>query len=435
MKVFRLLIVLLLLAFVFSTCKKEDENRPPSKPKLLEPAQGAVVAPEKITFRWEESTDPEGEDIFYKLLLSSDSINWELMEYAQPSGTDVLNNYGGNNYFPFEIGKKYYWKVTANSNKNYDVSGISESDAISFFTYPEGVANLGKVSGDGFVNLTWTDPAGLSKVEVTFSPAENGITQPITVNPGIGKLDLQGMTNSTVYSFYVKAFNSIGLASKVDTLKAMPLAPTLVHDADFNIYSTVQIGTQTWMRENLKTSRWQDGSIMINYGEKLYEIGSQSNIYGYYYSYNVAIIGNQDKNPCPCGYHVPYDEDFLVLEQFLGMSEADLLKEGNRGELERVGVSIKSSTGWSDFQGNSGNGSDIYGLKILPSGIYGEIWQSGGYEISEREQGRSAYFLSANKNNPSDIEYGRIFYSSSDGIARWKLLGIGDRYSIRCVKD
>jgi len=214
----------------------------------------------------------------------------------------------------------------------------------------------------------------------------------------------------------------------------MPLAPTLVHDADFNIYSTVQIGTQTWMRENLRTSRWQDGSIMINYnnGKKLYEIGSQSNIYGYYYDHPSSWEG---KNPCPCGYHVPYDEDFFVLEQFLGMSEADLLKEGNRGELERVGASIKSSTGWNDFQGNSGNGSDIYGLKILPSGIYYKMLQSNGYEISESEQGRSAYLLSANKNNPRDIGYTRIIYSSSDGIARWKYFWAGDMYSIRCVKD
>ena len=432
MQVSRLLIVLVLLAFVFSTCKKEDENRPPSKPKLLEPAQGAVVAPEKITFKWEESTDPEGEDIFYKLFLSSDSINWELMEYAQPSGTDVLNNYGGNNYFPFEIGKKYYWKVTANSNKNYDVSGFSESDAISFFTYPEGVANLGKVSGDGFVNLTWTDPAGLSKVEVTFSPAVNGITQPITVNPGIGKLDLKGMTNSTVYSFYVKAFNSIGLVSKVDTLKAMPLAPTLVHDADFNIYSTVQIGTQIWMRENLRTTKWQDGTEMKDHWGLMYSIADQSNVYGYYY--DSPLLWNE-KNPCPCGYHVPSDADVITLEKFLGMPEADLLiqigNQNDRGSLEKVGSLIKSKTGWIDYEGGSGNGIDLYGLNIMPAGVYdmqtNKIQGSGSGVIipTTTRQNSSIY----------DGVYIRLLYNNKEGITRWYYIWAGERYTIRCLKD
>jgi len=416
----------MLLAVIIWDCKKDDENRPPSKPKLLEPAQGAVVAPEKITFKWEESIDAEGEDIYYEIFLSSDSLVWSAITYAKPSGTEVINQ-SGYYFFPFEFGKKYYWKVVAESHSGGGITGTSESDVISFYTYSTGVESLSKASGDGFVNLTWTDPAGLSKVEVTFTPAVNGITQPITVNPGIGKLELQGMANSTVYSFYVKAFNSIGLASKVDSIKAMPLALTLVHDYNFNIYSTVQIGTQTWLRENLRATRWQNGNEMKNSYYKFYEISSQSNIYGYYYYVDAAINGTDGKNPCPCGYHVPSDDEWKTLERFLGMPEAEL--DGmflNRGENEEVGKLLKSTTGWEDYAvTNDGNGSDLYGFKLLPAGFYdfhsfmyagefADIWTSTNYGEDSNLSRRLSY--------------------QNKSIRRQAFGGSG-AISIRCVKD
>ncbi len=417
----------MLLAIIIWGCKKDDENRPPSKPKLLQPAKDAVVAPDKITFKWEESIDAEGEDIYYVIFLSSDSLVWSAMTYSNPSGTEIVNNLEGYYYFPFEFGKKYYWKVVAESHSGGGTTGTSESDVVSFYTYPTGVADLVKVSGDGYVNLTWIDPPGLSKVEITFTPAVNGITQPITVNPGIGKLELQGMANSTVYSFYVKAFNGIGLASKVDTIKAMPLAPTLVHDVEFNIYSTVQIGNQTWLRENLRATRWQNGNEMKSqYNNKYYRIGSKSDMYGYYYSYNAAINEDQGKNPCPCGYHVPSDEDMKTLERYLGMSEADINSTDYRifrGEKENVGKTLKSTSGWTDYNGNSGNGTDIYGFNLLPAGCMTD----GG---SEDRIGSDTDLWTT---TGSGAKFIRHFTNQNSGIQ--KAYGISAYFSIRCVKN
>ena len=418
MKTIRLLSALMLLAIIIWGCKKDDENRPPSKPKLLQPAKDAVVAPDKITFKWEESIDAEGEDIYYVIFLSSDSLVWSAMTYSNPSGTEIVNNLEGYYYFPFEFGKKYYWKVVAESHSGGGTTGTSESDVVSFYTYPTGVADLVKVSGDGYVNLTWIDPPGLSKVEITFTPAVNGITQPITVNPGIGKLELQGMANSTVYSFYVKAFNGIGLASKVDTIKAMPLAPTLVHDVEFNIYSTVQIGNQTWLRENLRATRWQNGNEMKSQsGNKYYRIGSKSDMYGYYYSAPANWEGN---NPCPCGYHVPSNEEMNTLERFLGIPEADINSSSDfRGANENIGKVLKSTSGWADYNGVSGNGTDIYGFNLLPAGLIysgaednigvsGSLWTTSGSIV-------------------------RHFTNESTGILiRY---GSSGYFSIRCVKN
>lgn len=418
------------MALFFSACKKEDANQQPTKPKLLGPAKSAVIAPDKITFTWEKSTDAEGEVISYSLAISNDSIVWTDFYCRKELFYTLFNDSNKGLSYPFEYGKKYYWKVIAESRDGaYNLTGSTESDAASFYTSPLGVSQLSETSGDGFVNLSWTDPEGLSKVEVTFSPVVSGIAQPIEVKAGVGKLELRGMENSTVYSFYVKAFNGLGHTSGTDTIKAMPLLPILVHDADFNIYTTVKIGTQTWLRENLRTTRWQDGSKMVDYYGEMYAVGSQSSIYGYYYSRPSSWEG---KNPCPRGYHVPSDEEVLTLERYLGMPEADLLTENttgiNRGALEKVGNLIKSKTGWSEFNGNSGNGVDLYGLNILPAGYY------DNYNKLVEDQGKAAYISTT---TPSSFignpEYVRILRYDMDGIRR--IYFWSGRYPIRCIKD
>jgi uncharacterized protein (TIGR02145 family) len=410
-----------------ASCKKEEETHLPTKPKLLNPARGAVVAPEQITFTWQASTDADGDDVYHSLALSSDSIHWQLFVVGTGTSKSIVNKSGESNYFAFENGKKYYWKVAVDSKDSKgDITGSSESTVSSFYTIPTGVSNLTKTSGNGFVNLAWTDPAGLSRVEVTFSPSVISIAQPIVINPGVGKVELQGMQNETIYSFYVKAFNNLGHASKVDTIKAMPLSPTLVHDYDFNIYSTVQIGTQTWLRENLKATHWQNGNEMKNeYMEKLYDIGSQSNIYGYYYTIDAAINGSQGKNPCPCGYHVPSDEDMKSLERFLGMTETDLNSTDYaiiRGVTENVGKSLKSTTGWNDYNGSNGNGNDLYGFNLLPAG-----YDSG------LSAGNSAFIWTTTSPN-GVLNFIRNYNNESNGVKKG-MSGFGAHLSIRCVKD
>ncbi len=422
------LILLTVALIAVTSCKKEDENQAPSKPKLLTPAKGAVVAPESITFTWEASTDAEGEAMEYDLAVSSDSVDWKYFSVGAASSKTIDNNSGNGSYYPFEVGKKYYWKVIVDSkDAGGQITGSAESDVVRFYTMPSGVANLSKTSGDGFVNLAWTDPAGLSKVEVTFSPAVASITQPITVNLGVGKVELTGFTNSTIYSFYVKAFNSLGHPSKADTIKALPLSPTLVHDADFNIYSTVQIGTQTWMRENLRATKWQNGQEMKNDYYRFYKVSSQSDIYGYYYYVNAAINEPLGKNPCPCGYHVPSDDEWKTLESFLGIPEVEL--DGmflNRGENEGVGNLLKSTSGWMDYAiANDGNGSDLYAFKLLPAGFYD--YSSFNYV------GKFADVWTSTKY----VEYynfsRRLSYQNKS--IRRQAFGDSGAISIRCVKD
>jgi uncharacterized protein (TIGR02145 family) len=101
-------------------------------------------------------------------------------------------------------------------------------------------------------------------------------------------------------------------------------------DADGNNYAVVQIGTQLWMEENLKTTKYQDDSDIPNVTDS----ASWSNLttgaycnyhndtlegatYGHLYNYYAV---SDVRNICPVGWHVPSDSEWRVLENFLGDS-------------------------------------------------------------------------------------------------------------------
>ena len=103
---------------------------------------------------------------------------------------------------------------------------------------------------------------------------------------------------------------------------------TIVTDYDGNNYSTVLIGTQCWMAENLRTTHYANGVIipMVNstYGETTdpycYEPnnnGSNVSTYGYLYNWHAVMHGESSSNAnpsgvqgvCPTGWHVPSDAE------------------------------------------------------------------------------------------------------------------------------
>jgi len=434
MKTLKTITIVLAFGMLFSCQKEDDLNKQPSDPKLKAPINGSVTDYDEVTFEWDESTDPENDDIDYTLFISNDSLNWESYSYVN-SKIKISNNEQSTS---FEPGKKYYWKVKAENsfqvNPPQQETGEAISKTFHFFTMPNSVKNLRDTSGYEFVNLYWEDPENLNYVEIRMEPEINNLTQPIIIDAGIQKLELTGLENGTIYTFFIKAYNILGHISKADTLKALPLDPTQVHDADFNIYNITQIGEQTWLRENLRTTKWQDGTPMENqYGDKSYEIGSQSDIYGYYYR-PYAFDNSEGKNPCPYGYHVPSDEEWKELERFLGMTEDDINSDCYdsfvfRGEDLEIGNILKSTSGWPDYNGSSGNGTDAFMFNIIPAG-YVESYFNSYEEISVGEYTR--LYSSTRSENMTDLYFYRAFSYDSKGICRCidKI-----NASIRCIKD
>jgi uncharacterized protein (TIGR02145 family) len=105
-----------------------------------------------------------------------------------------------------------------------------------------------------------------------------------------------------------------------------------IKDIDGNTYKTVYIGTQHWMAENLKTSKFNDGTKIVNITN--YNQWENANIsawcyydnkpvnntiYGKLYNlYTVIPKMNGNKNICPSGWRVPNNADWQLLIDYLG---------------------------------------------------------------------------------------------------------------------
>ena len=104
-----------------------------------------------------------------------------------------------------------------------------------------------------------------------------------------------------------------------------PGTPT-VTDADGNIYNTVQIGNQCWMKENLKVGMRINGSQeMSNNGiiEKYCYDDNPSNcdVYGGLYQWREMMqytTSEGTKGICPDGWHIPMDNEWYSLVNYLG---------------------------------------------------------------------------------------------------------------------
>jgi uncharacterized protein (TIGR02145 family) len=177
---------------------------------------------------------------------------------------------------------------------------------------------------------------------------------------------------------------------------------------DGQAYTTVQIGDQCWLSENLKFKTESAHSYDDD------PVNEEQ--YGFLYHQRDALIG------CPVGWHLPGDEEWKKLERHLGMTESDADAEGFRYS-GGVGFKLKSTTGWF----NNHNGDNSSGFNALPGG-YGSFLNDSYYGKLE-----SASFWSSTSYHQTYAWF-RQLSCGTDGVARNETKG-GFGFSVRCVKN
>ena len=192
-------------------------------------------------------------------------------------------------------------------------------------------------------------------------------------------------------------------------------------DPDGNTYTSIIIGNQEWIVENLKTTKYNDGSSIPLITDDSLWINSNSDAYCWYNNdtSNKAIYGalynweviNSDKI-CPSGWHVPTNEDWETLIDFLG----DLMTAG--GELKDNSTEYWNSPN-TDATNNSGFTAFPGGERYYYYGNFNNIGESG-YWWSNSESGNEAYYYS-------------LFFASSEITKMTADKKNG--FSIRCIKD
>ncbi len=156
-----------------------------------------------------------------------------------------------------------------------------------------------------------------------------------------------------------------------------------IKDIEGNTYKTAVIGSQTWMAENLKTSKYNDGSIITNVTDPSNWIKLNSGAWGYYNNdvvnnakygklynwYAVNMITNGNKNVCPTGWHVPSDAEWTILTDFLG------------GEI--VAASKMKEVGNTSWSSQNFDATNVSLFAALPGGSLDES-DGLSYELGER---------------------------------------------------
>jgi uncharacterized protein (TIGR02145 family) len=202
---------------------------------------------------------------------------------------------------------------------------------------------------------------------------------------------------------------------------------TFTDARDKKNYKTIKIGKQIWMAENLnydvKGGKCynNDPDYCADYG-KLYDWATAMALPANCNSNKCASrVSAKHKGICPSGWHIPSNADWdALIIKFVCSNNSD-----NR-VCVYAGTKLKATSGWSDYSGNSGNGTDDYGFSALPGG-------EGGSNDKFSGASTSGNWWSTSEFDNVDASIKSIGYRS-EGVAFYGR-GKGSLCSVRCVKD
>jgi uncharacterized protein (TIGR02145 family) len=211
-------------------------------------------------------------------------------------------------------------------------------------------------------------------------------------------------------------------------------------DNDGNIYKTVGIGSQTWMAENLKTTKFNDGTLIPNVstdqswtaltsaGYSIYENKPlNKSVYGNLYNwYAINSSGNGNKNVCPTGWHVPADADWATLTSYVGETVRGEWSYNTEWEALNIAGKMLKESGTVHWK-SPNPGIDALGFGALPGGLR---YQNGFYDAI----GRTGLWWSSSTYNDTQGRFVTVEFASESGFfsENWdKTIGL----SVRCVKD
>lgn len=215
---------------------------------------------------------------------------------------------------------------------------------------------------------------------------------------------------------------------------------TTVTDIDGNVYPVVQIGNQCWMAENLRVTKYSEGTdipnvsnlslwVQTNEGARREPLGGLSSIRGKLYNWYTTV---DMRGVCPQGWHVPSDSEWMILESYLGMPAVELdTTMMDRGVVQNVGGKLKSTQYWGAPNTGATNESGFTGIEAGGFILTRDTISGVIYPTSTSE---NYYIWSSSENNLYD-SLCRIMRRNSGGIRRSKTVDKRTGFSIRCLMD
>ena len=294
------------------------------------------------------------------------------------------------------LGQTYYFRAYAINSV-----GTAYGNQNSFTTTP--ILSLPTVStsavlsitGNGAVlggNVTSDGNATVTERGIVYSTSANPTTSDTKVSLGTGTGSFSGTVASMASgtSYYVRAYaiNSVGTSygTAINFTTSFVVVAGSVSDIDGNSYATVSIGTQIWMTENLRVTKYSDGTAIplitdndswsnaLTPGYCWYNNDEATfrNPYGALYNWYAANTGRL----CPTGWHLPSDAEWTILTNFLGdlTLAGGKLKESGTAHWSSPNTGATNEIGFSHLPGGYrtyNSGAAFYSL-----GIGGSLWSS-----------------------------------------------------------
>ena len=278
---------------------------------------------------------------------------------------------------------------------------------------------------------------------------ENGV---VTVDGGVGEFNatLSGLPIGKLYFVRAFATNAKGTTygNQFDFYAGCDMK-TLT-DYDGNVYNTVLIGNQCWMKENLRTTHYSDGwpiehGTTSSYDVAYYYYPGNNNsdenvaVYGLLYNWKATMHDDSTSNSipsdvqgvCPEGWHVPSHAEWTELTNYVKSQSQYVCGSSNNA----IAKALADSTGWSNSGtncavGNNQNENNATGFSALPA----------GYAITSiSEFGRNAYFWSSTvQSNMSYAQAYSLNYSNAtvqQSFSYGNGLNPNRGHSVRCLRD
>jgi uncharacterized protein (TIGR02145 family) len=310
---------------------------------------------------------------------------------------------------------------------------------------------------------TVTTGATISVNSTDISVSERGVCFSSSRNPTVGNrtesekkavsatadnnfvVNLSGLQPATKYYYraYVKTNKGIVYGNEMEFTTLIPVVslPT-VSDIDGNTYPVITIGNQQWMQQNLRVTKFNDGTPIpeITDGNQWLSPPQAPNnnfniaycwynndttnktLYGALYNYDVVLLKRaRNKNVCPVGWRVPNGTDWATLKSYLGGGAIA------GGKMKDAGLQYWNHPPW----GNVG-GDNCSGFTAMPAGFRRGVAISGGDQGAFLGRGGETYHWIDHELYYSmrTTLYARTAEFTDNG-------SVGDKYgfSIRCIKE
>jgi uncharacterized protein (TIGR02145 family) len=367
-------------------------------------------------------------------LVTQRGVYWGVSQNPETTGTKLQIG-GGTGSFSTNLSglnpnTTYYIKAYATNSL-----GTSYGNELSFttdpLTAPElttlAAASITQTSASSGGNVIVDGGLIVSSRGVCWSTSENPTFTDFHTSDGTGAgifiSNLTGLILNTKYYLRAYATNSIGTSYGNEIFFATRGETGTISDSDGNTYSTIVIGSQTWMTENLKTTKYKDGSTaipnitdntvwsnLITPGYCWYNNSESTYKNNYGALYNGYAVSTE--NLCPTGWHVPSNIEWTTLTDYLGGESVagDKLKEAGTIHWINDNVTATNETGFLSLPGGE---RDLNG-EFSSNGSEGIWWGSTKYDAD-------------------NLWYRGMYYNES---------GVGGGYdpekrglSVRCLKD